>query len=81
MFDLVVQAHEALEHDDVDEAGKPGDRLSYDEQDLSDEPRRHRRTSALMRDSLSVVTGDSQHGAGQGGSSSQSPVKRPENLE
>lgn len=79
--DAQKQAHEALEHDAVDEAGKPGDGLSYDEQDLSDEPRRHRRTSALMRDSLSVVTGDSQHGAGQGGSSSQSPVKRPENLE
>lgn len=82
--DAQKQAHELLEEEEeTDEGVKTSDRrLSYDETE-SDEPRRHRQTSALMRHSLSLATGEypslQQHGAGQ--SSSQSPVKRPENLE
>jgi solute carrier family 35 protein C2 len=89
--DAQKEAHELIEEQEEVEreremegegdSGKANDRLSYDETESSDEPpRRHRQTSALMRHSLSLATGEySQHGAGQ--SSSQSPVKRPENLE
>jgi solute carrier family 35 protein C2 len=84
--DAQKQAHEFLE-EAAEESVKPGTaggegRFSYDDAD-SDEPGRHRQTSALMRNSLSLTTGgelavpNQQHGAG----SSQSPVKRPENLE
>lgn len=81
--DAQKQAHEALEEESDNlsggEGAKDSDRLSYDDTE-PEEPRRHRQTSALMRHSLSLATGEhSQHGAGQ--SSSQSPVKRPENLE
>jgi solute carrier family 35 protein C2 len=89
--DAQKQAHEFLEEEAAEESGKPdgagGDgRFSYEDAD-SDEPRRHLQTSALMRNSLSLNTGgelavpNQQHGAGQGSSSSHSPVKRPENLE
>lgn len=75
------QAHAMLE--ESDEAGKAEDGLSDDEAGAT-EPKRKRRTSALMRNSLSVATGDLapplQHGGG-GQSSSHSPTKRPENLE
>jgi hypothetical protein len=83
--DAQKQAHEFLEEEAAEESVKPGagdGRFSYDDAD-SDEPERHRQTSALMRNSLSLTTGgelavpNQQHGAG----SSQSPVKRPENLE
>jgi solute carrier family 35 protein C2 len=84
--DAQKQAHEFLEEEGADEGGigegaKGSDRLSYDDAtEPSEEPRRHRQTSALMRHSLSLAIGEhTQHGAGQ--SSSQSPVKRPENLE
>ena len=72
--------------------GEDGGRFSYEDADV-DEPGRHRQTSCLMRHSLSLATGgdqlavpgNQQYGAGgQGGggsSTSQSPVKRPENLE
>ena len=83
--DAQKQAHELLEEERDEGSGgegaKASDRLSYNDTE-PDEPRRHRQTSALMRHSLSLAVGDSahsQHGAGQ--SSSQSPVKRPENLE
>jgi solute carrier family 35 protein C2 len=84
--DAQKQAHEFLEEEAAEESAKPGaggaggdGRSSYEDAD-SDEPGRHRQTSALMRNSLSLATGE-QHGAGQGSSSTQSPVKRPENLE
>ncbi|KAM0704922.1 hypothetical protein Q7P35_007709 [Cladosporium inversicolor] len=82
--DAQKQAHELLEGERDEGSGgegaKASDRLSYDDNEI-EEPRRHRQTSALMRHSLSLAVGEahSQHGAGQ--SSSQSPVKRPENLE
>ena len=83
--DAQKQAHKLLEEERDEGSGgegaKASDRLSYDDIE-PDEPRRHRQTSALMRHSLSLAVGESahsQHGAGQ--SSSQSPVKRPENLE
>jgi solute carrier family 35 protein C2 len=88
--DAQKEAHEQLEDQAEDdrersesesgENSKVGERLSYDETESSDEPpRRHRQTSALMRHSLSLATGEnhSLHGA----SSSQSPVKRPGDLE
>lgn len=88
--DAEKQAHAMMERDDDNDAdsdemaGKPANGgFSYDQPPR--EPRRERRTpSALMRNSLSVATGDLappplQHGSGQG--SSQSPTKRPENLE
>ena len=83
--DAQKQAHEFLEEEGEagggsGEGAKGSDRLSYDDAAEPEEPRRHRQTSALMRHSLSLAVGEySQHGAGQ--SSSQSPVKRPENLE
>jgi solute carrier family 35 protein C2 len=81
--DAQKQAHEFLEDvadEETGESAKAGDRLSYDDTIEPEEPRRHRQTSALMRHSLSLAIGEHpQHGAGQ--SSSQSPVKRPENLE
>jgi len=86
--DAQKQAHELLEEERDEGSGsgsggevaKASDRLSYDDAE-HDEPRRHRQTSALMRHSLSLGVGEGyqQHGGGQ--SSSQSPVKRPENLE
>ena len=82
--DAQKQAHELLEEERDEGSGGEGakgsDRLSYDDAE-PEEPRRHRQTSALMRHSLSLAVGEahSQHGPGQ--SSSQSPVKRPENLE
>jgi solute carrier family 35 protein C2 len=87
--DAQKQAHEFLEDEGAVEEGdlsdgpkNVSDGLSYDGTQ-SNEPKRHKQTSALMRHSLSLAIGDngfsSQHGAVQGGSS-QSPVKRPENL-
>lgn len=98
--DAQKQAHEFLEDNNnaaADEgSGKSGDggegRFSYEDAGLDEQmPRRHRQTSALMRNSLSlatavggggelVVPANLQHGAA-GAGSSQSPVKRPENLE
>jgi solute carrier family 35 protein C2 len=88
--DARKEAHELLEEQAEDdrersesesgENSKANERLSYDETESSDEPpRRHRQTSALMRHSLSLATGENNplHGA----SSSQSPVKRPGDLE
>jgi solute carrier family 35 protein C2 len=83
--DAQKQAHELLEEERDEGSGgegaKAGDRLSYDDTEPEEPRRHHRQTSALMRHSLSLAVGEahSQHGPGQ--SSSQSPVKRPENLE
>ena len=78
--DLLVRGHWVVDSYYGGEGAKASDRHSYDDTE-PDEPRRHRQTSGLMRHSLSLAVGEahSQHGAGQ--SSSQSPVKRPENLE
>jgi solute carrier family 35 protein C2 len=90
--DAQKEAHEQLEDQAEDdrersegegENSKTNDRLSYDETESSDEfpPRRHRQTSALMRHSLSLATGENGSLSLHGASSSQSPVKRPGDLE